>query len=128
MISKGLVIHGATVANPHATRLVTFAVPISTEMAPTFKLVASLVSPLGELVADSVTIPVASINRYKMNVTMVQARDHSKQTVQVVTKTTPGAYVGVSLSRSSNSIFQADNELTPNKFLQSLYRLEPFNR
>lgn len=97
-------------------------------MAPTFKLVASVVSPLGELVADSVTIPVASINRYKMNVTMVQARDHSKQTVQVVTKTTPGTYIGISIARSGNYIFQADNELTPNKMLQSLYSLEPFNR
>lgn len=97
-------------------------------MAPTFKLVASVVSPLGELIADSVTIPVASINRYKMNVTMVQARDHSKQTVQIVTKTTPGAYVAMSIARSANYIFQADNELTPNRVLRSLYSLEPFNR
>jgi hypothetical protein len=35
-------------------------------MAPTFKLVAMIVSPVGELVADSVTIPVQSFNRYKV--------------------------------------------------------------
>ena len=66
MISKGLVIHGATETHPHPTKLVTFSVPVSSEMAPTFKLVAMIVSPVGELVADSVTIPVQSFNRYKV--------------------------------------------------------------
>ena len=59
---------------------------------------------------------------------MVQTRDHSKQTVQVVTRSQPGSFVGVSLLRSSNYIFQADNELTPGRMLRALYDLEPFNR
>jgi hypothetical protein len=59
-------IHGATETHPHPTKLVTFSVPVSSEMAPTFKLVAMIVSPVGELVADSVTIPVQSFNRYKV--------------------------------------------------------------
>ena len=59
-------VHGATESHSHNTKLVTFSVPVSTEMAPTFKLVAMIVSPLGDLVADSVTIPVHSINRYKV--------------------------------------------------------------
>ena len=66
MVSKGLVIHGATETHPHPTKLVTFSVPVSSEMAPTFKLVAMVVSPVGELVADSVTIPVKSFNRYNV--------------------------------------------------------------
>ena len=64
-------------------------------MAPTLKLVASILSPAGELIADSVTVPVVGLNRYKMNVTMVQTRDHSKQTVQVVTRSQPGSFVGL---------------------------------
>lgn len=63
-----------------------------------------------------------------MNVTTVQARDHSKETVQLVTRTRPGAYVGVSLLRTINYNFQADNELTPSRILKSLYKLEPFTR
>lgn len=63
-----------------------------------------------------------------MNVTMVQNRDHSKKTVQLVTRSHPGAFIGVSLSRSSNYIFQADNELTPSRMMLALYDLEPFNR
>lgn len=59
-------VQGATESRPHATNLVTFSVPVSTEMAPTFKLVAMIISPLGDLMADSVTIPVQSINRYKV--------------------------------------------------------------
>ena len=63
-----------------------------------------------------------------MNVTTVQARDHSKETVQLVTRTRPGAFVGVSLLRTINYIFQADNTLTPSRVLEALYNLEPFTR
>ncbi len=61
-----------------------------------------------------------------MNVTTVQARDHSKETVQLVTRTRPGSFVGVSLLRTVNYIFQADNAITPSRILKSLYKLEPF--
>ncbi len=36
------------------------------DMAPTFKLLVTIVNPMGELVADSVTVPVRSINRYQV--------------------------------------------------------------
>jgi hypothetical protein len=63
-----------------------------------------------------------------MNVTTVQVRDHSKETVQLVTRTRPGAYFGVSLLRTLNYIFQADNELTPSRVLKALYKMEPFTK
>ena len=128
VVSKGLLVHGEQQTRPHDVRQATFSVPVSTEMAPTFKLVATILSPQGELIGDSVTVPVHSFNRYKMNVSMVQTRDHSKQTVQLVTRSQPGSFVAVSLLRSSNYIFQADNELTPSRMMRALYDLEPFNR
>lgn len=97
-------------------------------MAPTFKLVATIISPHGQLITDCVTIAVNSLNRYKVNMTLVQLRDHSKQTVQVVTRTIPGSFVGVSLLRSGNYFYQTDSEVTHSRFLKSLYELEPFNR
>ena len=63
-----------------------------------------------------------------MNVTTVQTRDHSKETVQLVTRTHPGAFVGISILRSINYIYQADNVLTPSRILKSLYKLEPFTK
>ena len=63
-----------------------------------------------------------------MNLTTVQVRDHSKETVQLVTRTRPGAYFGVSLLRTLNYVFQADNELTPSRVLKALYKLEPFTK
>ena len=59
---------------------------------------------------------------------MVQARDHSKRTVELITRSAPGAFIGVSLLRWVNHIFQADNTLTPSRMLQALYKLEPFTR
>jgi predicted secreted protein len=62
------------------------------------------------------------------NLTMVQTKDHSKLTVQVVTRTLPGAFTGVSLIRSANYMFQADNEITYSRMIRALYQLEPFSR
>lgn len=59
---------------------------------------------------------------------MVQTKDHSKLTVQVVTRTLPGAYTAVSLARSANYLFQADNDITPSRMIRALYQLEPFTR
>lgn len=59
---------------------------------------------------------------------MVQTKDHSKLTVQIVTQTLPGVFTAVSVSRSSNSKFQADNEITHSRMMRALYQLEPFNR
>ena len=59
---------------------------------------------------------------------MVQTKDHSKLTVQVVTRTIPGAFTGVSLLRSAHYMFQADNEITHSRMIRALYQLEPFTR
>lgn len=66
MVSKGLVIYGGTESHPHPTKLLTFSIPVSGEMAPSFKLIVMVVTPTGELLADSITIPVQSFNRYKV--------------------------------------------------------------
>lgn len=126
--SKGMVLHNFRGVVGHLSKLVTFSVTVSAEMTPTFTLVAMVVSPSGHLVSDSITIPVVSINRYQMNITAVQIKDHSKDTVQLVTRSQPGSYVGVSILRYVNHHFQADNQLTPSRFLKALYQLEPFNR
>ena len=66
VISKGVVIHGAQRNLLHATKSFTFSLPVATDMAPTFKLIVMVINPINELVADSVTIPVKSMNRYKV--------------------------------------------------------------
>nr|CAH0112339.1 unnamed protein product [Daphnia galeata] len=49
------------------------------------------------------------------NLTLVQTKDYSKATIQLVTRTRPGAFVAVSILRNVNYIIQADNELTPSR-------------
>lgn len=71
VISKGMVIHGDQQNSDYSIKSTTFAVPVATEMAPTFKLVVMVINPLNELVADSVTIPVRSINRYKVQYILI---------------------------------------------------------
>ena len=64
----------------------------------------------------------------QMNVTTVQIRDHSKRTVQLVTRSHPGSFVGISLLRAINYGFKADNEVSPSRILQALYQLEPHTK
>ena len=63
-----MVIHGSQNNLLHAKKSFTFSVPVATDMAPSFKLVVMVISPLSELIADSVTIPVQTMNRYKVNI------------------------------------------------------------
>lgn len=66
ILSKGVVVYNAQEVCTKYSKMVTFTVPISVDMIPSFKVVVSIVSPTGDLIADSVTIPVESINRYKV--------------------------------------------------------------
>lgn len=63
-----------------------------------------------------------------MNITTVQFRDHSKETVQLVSRTLPRSFVGLSVLRYMNYLYQADNVVTPSRMLKSLYKLEPFTK
>ena len=63
-----------------------------------------------------------------MNITLVQSRDHSKETVQLVTRSHPGSFVGVSVLRLLNYQFQGDNTVSPGVVIRSLYALEPFQK
>ena len=97
VVSKGVVIHEATEAHPHPTKFQgTFSVPVSSEMAPTFKLVAMVVSPVGE---------PGTNGRYPTQICVGYC--HFKATVQQqVTRTSPGAFVAVSILRHVNFIFK----------------------
>lgn len=63
-----------------------------------------------------------------MNVTLVQTRDHSKATVQFITRTHSGSYVGISMLNEMSYYLMTDNEITPSRILKSLYKLEPFTK
>ena len=63
-----------------------------------------------------------------INITiLVQNRDHNNKTVQMVTRSHFGAFIGLSLLRSESYILQADNELASSRIILELYHLELFN-
>ena len=66
-MSKGAIVYSTHHTLVHASRATNFAVTISNEMVPTFKLVVMVTSPFGDVIADSVTVPVQSVNRFKVN-------------------------------------------------------------
>ena len=69
MVSKNLVIHGdrVPVEDSSGPTVTTTSVPVSAEMAPSFRLVVYHVTEAGELVTDSVQVPVEGINRGRVS-------------------------------------------------------------
>ncbi|KAL7301156.1 hypothetical protein TKK_0006128 [Trichogramma kaykai] len=90
----------------------TFAVPLSAEMAPVATVVAYYVGKYGDVVADSLTVPVNGISRNNFTVAINNKKSRTGERVEVAIYGEPGAYVALSgIDRSFYSM-QAGNELT----------------
>ena len=75
-MSKNLVIHGdrVPVKDAGGSTVTTTSVPVSAEMAPSFRLVVYHVTDAGELVTDSVQVPVEGINRGRVSGHVTRSR------------------------------------------------------
>jgi hypothetical protein len=120
--------HGTEVFTNYWSLPHSFTVPVSPEMVPGFHIFVYLGLKSGEVVSDSVYIPVANIQRHKVSMIVNGAKDRSKDTVELQLFADPAAYFGVSAQRSSRHVMQAGNELTQGYVLQTMNTLEPWNR
>lgn len=82
----------------------------------------------GEIISDSIFIAVDNFQRHQLSLIVNQAKDRSKDTVELQLYADPAAYFGVSAQRSSRHLMQAGNELNHAYVFQTLHSLEPHNR
>jgi len=129
VVSKGIIVqHGTQILDSTWDLPKTFSVPISSEMAPGFRVLVYLSTPGGEIVSDSVFTPVDHINRHKIDMKLNQVKDKSKDTVELRFLGDPAAYFGVNSQRTVRTAVQAGNDLTKTRVLSQLFALEPWNR
>ncbi|XP_033326238.2 macroglobulin complement-related [Megalopta genalis] len=90
----------------------TFAVPLSTEMAPVATIVVYHIGQYATVVADSLTFPVNGISRNNFTIFINDKKARTGENVEVAIYGEPGAYVALSGVDRSFFTMQAGNELS----------------
>ncbi|XP_069938701.1 CD109 antigen [Cherax quadricarinatus] len=99
----------------------TVSVPVSSEMAPAFKIIVYHLTHSYEIISDSLTVPVDGISRHKVRLNINQDKDHSIRSVELGTYSTPGAFYGISGVREFTYAMRGGNELSRASVLNSLH-------
>ncbi|XP_042213472.1 CD109 antigen-like [Homarus americanus] len=106
----------------------TVSVPVSSEMAPAFKIIVYHLTQNYEIISDSLTVPVDGISRHKVKLVMNQDKDHSIRSVEMGAYSTPGAFYGVSGVREFTYAMRGGNELSHASVLNSLHEFSNSTR
>ncbi|XP_032681825.1 CD109 antigen [Odontomachus brunneus] len=110
IMSKGIILLTGEDNMQHS--ITTFAIPLSSEMAPVATVLVYYLGLHGEVVADSLTFPVNGISRNNFTVFINNKKARTGERVEVAIYGEPGAYVGLSGIDRSFYTMQAGNELT----------------
>ncbi|XP_076046263.1 CD109 antigen-like [Oratosquilla oratoria] len=105
----------------HRSSVKTISVPVSSEMAPAFKIVVYTVTQHNEVIADALTVPVDGISSLKPELIINMHKDHSVKSVELGTYSVAGAFFGISGVRDFAYAMQAGNELSHSSVLASLH-------
>ncbi|XP_050698378.1 CD109 antigen-like isoform X1 [Eriocheir sinensis] len=99
----------------------TLSIPVSSEMAPAFKIFVYHVTQTHEIISDAITIPVDGVSKHKVRLVINQDKDHSKRSVELGTYSTAGAFYGVSGVREFTYAMRGGNELSHASVLRALH-------
>ena len=102
-----------------------FTVPISSEMAPGFRVLVYHVTQHGEILSDTVFVPVEQLSQQNVELSFNQVKDKLKDSLEVRIIGDAGSYFALSAHRSIRYFMQAGNELSRAGVLSSFYSLEP---
>ncbi|CAB3361002.1 Hypothetical predicted protein [Cloeon dipterum] len=123
VVSKGILLIADTI-EPHYGGATTFAVPVSAEMSPAFRLVVLGVTRQGEIVSDAVWLPVEGISMHKAKLALNQAKDHTKESVEFEVRAEPGAYFATQTLNVFMYELQAGSEITRARVMRALHSFE----
>ncbi|CAL1294220.1 unnamed protein product [Larinioides sclopetarius] len=118
VVSKGIVLLSGAEEMPSSLK--TFAVPCSSEMAPTASLIVWDMAREGEVVADALTFPVDGLSRNNFSVTLNEKKDKTGQTIEVVVEGHPGTYIGLSAVEHQLHKMDSGADLSPTEVLEKM--------
>ncbi|XP_047481542.1 CD109 antigen-like [Penaeus chinensis] len=123
IMAKEMILYAAKEVLERTSRasVKTVSVPVSSEMAPAFKIIVYTTTPNHDIISDSLTMPVDGISRHKVKLVINQDKDHSKRTVELGTYSTAGAFYGISGVREFTYAMRGGNELSHASVMNSLH-------
>ncbi|XP_066953727.1 LOW QUALITY PROTEIN: CD109 antigen-like [Macrobrachium rosenbergii] len=127
IMSKGILVHSALEVTER-NDVVTISVPVSNAMAPRFTILVYVVSDQGEVIADSMSLPVRAFENMEIEMVTNLHKDHTKKTVELVITSRPGSFYSLTCQRALNFYKQHPNHLTKARVLDQISRLEPAPR
>lgn len=123
--SKGIILISGTQNVLGMLRsITTFAVPVSPEMAPVLHVVVYHTTSDGEVLADSVMIPVHAINKRKFVLDVNMNQERSGNTIELVPRLTSETIVGVCGFDIDHISTHGRQQLTPSSMLEAMYSFE----
>ncbi|KAG8180373.1 hypothetical protein JTE90_025423 [Oedothorax gibbosus] len=118
VMSKGMILFSGVEEMPASIK--TFAVPLSSEMAPTASIVVYDIAREGEVVADSLTFPVDGISRNNFSVTLNNKKDKTGDTIEVIVNGHPGTYIGLSAVDHVLHKMRTGSDMSPTEVLEKM--------
>jgi len=123
VISKGgVVTYGRERVLGMTNSVTSFYVSLSTEMAPSCKIVVYHTTPDGEIVADSLTLPIKGISREELTLWINKKQDRTGNLIELVPSLGLGSIIGLSAHDTDTIDVQGFNEITPASASLELYR------
>ena len=111
IVSKDMILlSGRELGENVHPEVVTFSVAVSSQMAPAFHMLVHAQTSRGEIVSDSVYLPVEAIKRHEIELSTNQVKDHKQETVEVTCRGDPGSVFLAATMRESLFPQQARKE------------------
>ncbi|XP_067144276.1 CD109 antigen-like [Centruroides vittatus] len=125
VVSKGIILQmGSEKVAGLVKSITTFVVPVSPEMAPSLSVLVYHVTNDGQLVADSMILPVNAVNRVPFTLDVNKKQDRTGNIIELVPILSTEARVGLSGVDLDTVSTQGYNDLTPSSLLEQMYKFE----
>ncbi|RWS21816.1 CD109 antigen-like protein, partial [Leptotrombidium deliense] len=125
VIAKGVIlINGKQKAIGMSKSVTTFSVAISPEMSPNCRVVVYHATIDGEIISDSVDLPVRGISRQPIELNINRKQDRTGKIVELVPKMAMGAIIGMSAIDVDMYDIQGFNDINVAKAMSVLYEFE----
>lgn len=129
VISKGLILYSGKESMEILFRPIkTLSIAVSSEMAPSFRVLVYHVTLDGQVIADSINIPVKSINTNEFKVHVSKAKDKTGNTVEMGVIGPAGGVVGFAVQDVDTFCHKCGADLTPATVLENLYDYDDVER
>ncbi|XP_035214873.1 CD109 antigen-like isoform X2 [Stegodyphus dumicola] len=125
VVAKGIIVQSGTekvLGMIHS--ITTFSVPVSPEMAPVFHVVVYHITADGEVLTDSVILPVDAINKHKFVLDVNMKQERSGNNIELVPRLTSETMVGLWGFDSDHVSTHGRQQLTVTSITEAMYAFE----